>query len=70
MAEQSPDDVDAGDSGPKELRDLVDQWAQVIDRWVQRIDQGMGGTANGADPAAAPDLAPEAAPDPPAFKAG
>lgn len=60
MAEQSLRDLDGGDE-PAELNDLVDHWVQSIDRWVQHIDQGMGGTADGADPAAAPDAAPEAA---------
>jgi hypothetical protein len=62
LAEQVLRDLDGGGSEPRELKDLVDQWVQVIDRWVQHIDRGMGGTADGADPAAAPDAAPEAAP--------
>ena len=66
MAEQILHNLDGGESEPAEL---VDQWAQVIDRWVERIDQGMGGTAGGADPAMALDAAPEAATDPPASAA-
>jgi hypothetical protein len=52
------------------MKDLVDDWVQVIDLWIARIDQGMGGTTDGADPALAPDAAPEAAPDPPELAAG
>jgi hypothetical protein len=52
------------------MKDLVDHWVQVIDRWIADVDQGMGGTTDGADPALAPDPAPEAAPDPPALAAG
>jgi len=70
LAEQTLHDLDGGDSEPNELKDVVEQWVQVIDRWVQQIDQGMGGTADGAGPAAMPDAAPEAAPDPPALAAG
>jgi len=70
LAEQTLRNLDGGESEPRELKDLVDHWVQVIDRWVQHIDQGMGGMANGADPAAAPDLAPEAGSDPPALEAG
>ena len=62
--------MDGGESEPRELKELVDHWVQVIDRWVERIDQGMGGTTAVADPVVAPDTAPEAAPDPPAFAAG
>lgn len=70
MAEETIRDADGGGSEPTELSDLVDHWVQVIDRWVQHIDQGMGGTTDGARPAAMPDAAPEAAPDPPAPAAG
>ena len=70
MADQVLNDLDGGGSEPKELKDQVDHWVQVIDRWVQHIDQGMGGTANGAGPATQPDAAPEAAPDPPGLAAG
>ncbi|HXD80136.1 MAG TPA: hypothetical protein VNU27_01050 [Candidatus Acidoferrum sp.] len=70
MAEETICGADGGGSGPTELSDLADHWVQVIDRWVQQIDQGMGGTADGAGPAATPDAAPEAAPDPPARAAG
>jgi hypothetical protein len=62
LVEQRLRDLDGGESEPRELKDLVDHWVQVIDRWVQHIDQGMGGTADGADPATLPDAAPEAAP--------
>jgi hypothetical protein len=61
LAEQILRDLDGGEAEPGELKDLVEYWVQVIDRWVQQIDQGMGGTADGADPAALPDAAPEAA---------
>ena len=70
MAEQILRDLDGGESEPRELKELVDHWVQVIDRWVERIDQGMGGATDGADPAVPPDAAPEAAPDPPALAAG
>jgi hypothetical protein len=70
LAEQILRDLDGGESEPRELKELVDHWVQVIDRWVERIDQGMGGTTDGADPAVPPDAAPEAAPDPPALAAG
>ena len=70
MAEQTLRDLNGGESEPRELENPVDHWVQVIDGWVQHIDQGMGGTADGADPATAPDAAPEAASDPPAFAAG
>ena len=70
MAEQILRDLDGGESEPRELKELVDHWVQVIDGWVERIDQGMGGTADGADPAVVPDAAPEVAPDPPALAAG
>jgi hypothetical protein len=62
--------LDGGESEPKELKDLIEHWVQVIDSWVQHIDQGMGGTADGAAPAISPDTAPEADPDSPAFEAG
>lgn len=61
MAEQTLRDVDGGESGPGELRDLVEHWSQAIDRWVQRIDQGMGRTTDGADPTEGLDSAPEGA---------
>ena len=70
LAEQILRDVDGGGSGPGDLKDMVDYWAQAIDRWIQRIDQGMGGLTDSADPALGPDSAPEAAPDPPALDAG
>jgi hypothetical protein len=44
----------------QELKDLIEHWVQAIDRWVQHIDQGMGGTAEGLDPASEPDPEPEA----------
>jgi hypothetical protein len=58
------DDVDGRDiegieSESQELKDLIERWVQAIDHWVQRIDQGMGGTADGVDPTAAPDAGPE-----------
>lgn len=55
--------LDGGESEPKELTELIEHWVQVIDRWVQHIDQGMGGAAGGAAPATAPDAAPEPASD-------
>ena len=70
MAEQTLQDLDGGESGPKELKDLIEHWVQAIDHWVQHIDQGMGGTADGAAPAMAPDPAPEADPGSPALEAG
>jgi hypothetical protein len=60
LAEQTLRDLDGGESEPRESKDLIDHWVQVIDRWVENIDQGMGGTTDGADPAMAPDAAPEA----------
>ncbi|MHB8587350.1 MAG: hypothetical protein ACYDA0_00700 [Candidatus Dormibacteraceae bacterium] len=70
MAEQTFGDLDGGESEPGELKELVEHWVHVIDRWVQRIDQGMGGTADVADPAMTPDTAPEMAPDQRALEAG
>jgi hypothetical protein len=70
LAEQTLHDLYGREPEGGELKDLVEHWVRVIDRWVQHIDQGMGGTADGADPAALPDSAPEAAPDPPALAAG
>lgn len=67
MAEQTLRNLDGEESEPRELKDLVDHWVQVIDRWIALSDQGMGGTSDGADPAWAPDAAPEAPPDPPAL---
>jgi hypothetical protein len=52
-------DIEGAESESQELRDLIEHWVQAIDHWVQRIDQGMGGTADGVDPAAAPDAGPE-----------
>jgi hypothetical protein len=61
LAEQTLRDLDGEDLVPGELKLAVDHWVHVIDRWVQHLDQGMGGTADGADPADLPDAAPEAA---------
>ncbi len=71
MAEHTPQDVDGG-AGPAsaDLKDLVAHWVQVIDSWVQHIDQGMGGSAEGADPAVTPRLTPEAGLDLPELEAG
>jgi hypothetical protein len=52
--------IEGGNSESTELNDLIEHWVQAIDRWVQHIDQGMGGTAEGVDPATEPDPAPEA----------
>jgi hypothetical protein len=54
-------DLERKDSESGDLKDLVDHWIQVIDRWVQDIDRGLGGTAEGADPAEMLDSAPEPA---------
>jgi hypothetical protein len=70
LAEQTLHNLEGRDEEPKELEELIDEWVRVIDRWVQRIDRGMGGTADGADPATAPDSALEAAHDPPGLEAG
>ncbi|HXJ48584.1 MAG TPA: hypothetical protein VNF91_05380 [Candidatus Acidoferrum sp.] len=70
MVEQTLHNPDGGDPEPGELEELVDEWVRVIERWVQRIDQGMGGSADGADPATKPDSALEAAPGPPELRAG
>jgi len=53
-------EIEGGSPEAQELKDLIEHWVQAIDRWVQHIDQGMGGTADGVDPAAEPDPAPEA----------
>jgi hypothetical protein len=53
-------EIEGGSSESQALGDLIEHWVQAIDRWVQRIDQGMGGMAEGGDPAAEPDPAPEA----------
>ena len=59
MAEHTLQDLDGeGELASADLKELTDHWIQVIDRWVQHIDQGMGGTAEGADPAVTPGLAP------------
>ena len=70
LAEQMLRDANGGESEPIELKDQVEHWVRVIDRWVQRLDEGMGGTTDGAEPAVAPESAPEAASDSPAFEAG
>jgi hypothetical protein len=70
LAEQTLQDLDGGESEPRELKDLIEHWVQVIDGWVQHIDQGMGGTADGTGPAMTPDPSPEAGPDSPAVEAG
>jgi hypothetical protein len=54
-------DLDRKESG-EEFNVLIDHWVQVINRWVQDVDQGMGGAADGADPAEMLDSAPEPAP--------
>jgi hypothetical protein len=64
-------DANGAESERSELKDQVEHWVQAIDRWVQRMDEGMGGTTLGADPAVAPESAPEAAAsDSPAQEAG
>ena len=69
MAELKQSGLENGDS--EELKSLIDHWIQVIDSWVQNLDQGMGGTADGADPAVTPDPAPEPTREsPPALEAG
>lgn len=50
----------AAESG--DMNDLIDHWVQVIDRWIQDIDRGMGGPAEGADPAEMLDSEPELGP--------
>ena len=70
MAEQTRQHLDGGESEPKELKELIEHWVQAIDNWVQHIDQGMGGTADAAGPAIAPDPGAEADPDAPALEAG
>jgi hypothetical protein len=52
-------DLERNESESGDMKDLIDHWVQVIDRWVQDIDQGMGGAADGADPAEMLDAAPE-----------
>jgi hypothetical protein len=69
LAELKQSGLENGDS--EELKSLIDHWIHVIDRWVQNLDQGMGGTADGADPAVTPDPAPEPTREsPPALEAG
>jgi len=70
LVEQTLHNPEGGDPEPGELEEQVDEWVRVIDRWVERIDQGMGGSADGADPATPPDSALEASPDPPEAEAG
>ena len=53
MVDLNGREIEGGSSEAQELKDL-------IEHWVQDIDQGMGGTADGVDPAAEPDPAPEA----------
>ena len=60
MVDLNGRDIDGDSSDSQELKDLIEHWVHAIDRWVQHIDQGMGGMAEGADPAAEPDPAPEA----------
>jgi hypothetical protein len=70
LAEQTLQDLDGGESDPREMKNLIEHWVQVIDGWVQRIDQGMGGTADGTGPATKPNPSPEAGPDSQALEAG
>jgi hypothetical protein len=60
LVELNGRDIEGGNSDSKELTDLIEHWVQAIDRWVQHIDQGMGGMAEGVDPAVEPGPAPEA----------
>ncbi|HXI95832.1 MAG TPA: hypothetical protein VNG04_06880 [Candidatus Acidoferrum sp.] len=70
MVEQTLHNLDGGDPEPSELEEQVDEWVRMIDRWVERLDQGMGGSADGADPATPPDSALEATHDTPEAEAG
>lgn len=71
MAEQAQQDLyGGGEPAPADLKDSIEHWLQVIDRWVQQIDQGMGGSAEDADPAMTPGLAPEAGLDVSGLEAG
>ena len=59
MAERNGRDLEGGNPD-SQVTDRIEHWVQAIDRWVQQIDQGMGGMAEGVDPAVEPDSAPEA----------
>jgi hypothetical protein len=52
-------ELERGESEAGDLKDRIDHWIQAIDRWVQDVDRGMGGAADGADPAEQLDSAPE-----------
>jgi hypothetical protein len=64
-------ELERKDPPPGDLKDLIDHWVHAIGSWVQDFDQGLGGAADGAGPAAMLDSAPEPTrATPPAVDAG